>query len=1655
MNKQRKTSNILNVFQYDEVTGAVTLPSTLVLTAPDGSDNSTKVPTTAWTRSYVSGLSYLTGNQSITVSGDATGSGTTSINLTLANTAVTPGTYGSTTLVPVVTVDSKGRITNVTTAAISGSLSFTGDVTGTGTTGTSTGLTLANSGVTAGTYTKVTVDSKGRVTVGASATTTDIAEGTRLYYTDARVLAYLGANNYATQSYVTTQINNLVSGAPGLLDTLDELAASLGDDPNFATTTATSLGNRLRVDTAAQGLNGTQQSNGRTNLGLGTAATSAIGDFATAAQGTRADTAHGWGNHASAGYLTSATAATTYASLTGSYANPSWITSLAYSKITGVPAFLTSYTETDTLANVTSRGASTSTAVTFSGGASISNLLINGAPAVTESSLALGAMGATEGGQLTLNRATSHTFAAHLDVWQDTFRILYGTNTATSGVAMGINMSTGRVNLPFYTTSSSFTGTAAGVLAFDSSGNIITIAVPGGAVSSVNAGTGISVNATIGAVTVTNTGTLTVAGTANQVLVNGGSAAANGNITLSLPQSIHTSASPTFNQIITTNNGGSNNVKLGDDAWIGDTNVSNTVGIVGQQNSDRAYISFGSDNTVTLGRIGTGALTWGGNTIYHAGNLTNLNQLTNGPGYLTGITSLQVTNALGFTPYNATNPSGYLTASTVLNAVLTPYTVGANTAVSATDTIETAIEKLQGQVNARLSSITSGNVTTALGYTPYNSTNPNGYITGNQNITLSGDVTGSGATSIVTTIANNAVTTVKINNGAVTAAKLATFGAGEGIYWAANTDGASIIFESTSDGASGGRALSNLLIALTDNGDEGLKVTTTGAELLYVNINQFQYKGSNVWTAASLTNLNQLTNGPGYITSSGSITGNAATAGSSNFLSLQSTGNLRTISTAGIYREEQPDSGFSYTTTLNMNSSDGRQQLTIERGGGGMKFRGSTSGSGDISWSDWRTVWHSSNLTNLNQLTNGPGYITSYSETDTLASVTGRGSSTSTAVTFNNSVTINGLWSTTISTGGGWNKLSFTATNNWGDGSTYGTLGASGGAEPGVMINNMHATWHTTANGAGIRMGRSGGVSSGAWYQVATMASDEFMIAKTGDWANGGIKILSNGAVNYGNTGYRFVHNNGTWDINITGNAATATSATDSTKLPLAGGTMTGAILMGTGVTAAGNGQPTALSYGLLQGYGTFTLAADTDQSQSEFAIITSGYAIASATAANGLAIGFNTLTWKNNTVYHAGNLTNLNQLSNGPGYITTATNVQGLYLQSIGNASVNVNNGATAVYRNENGNGGNLSYAPVLHLGGSDTMWQIQGDYYSSTDLRWRAGYAGTWYAWRQILHNANYQNYALPLTGGTVTGDVTFGNASNADQGIRILYGNYGGGYGRIRFMQDGSNHSTIHSFSNNWQGGSFIGASAGAINITGSNGVTFGGWNTPDAHINPDAIYIKAWATPSGSTGWNGSAVLRLQQGSSGGNVYLQFRNRADVGDYAGLLFTDNNTGAYIAFRTYDGSGPNDGYNGDYMVYGTYTDHIFQNGASETVDAKTETFRISANGNVRATGDVTAYSDARVKTDIINIDNAISKIQSINGVTFIRTDKEDSKRYAGVIAQEVLNVLPEVVSQDKLGMYSVSYGNMAALFIEAIKEQQKQIEELQKKLDSLIQN
>jgi hypothetical protein len=107
----------------------------------------------------------------------------------------------------------------------------------------------------------------------------------------------------------------------------------------------------------------------------------------------------------------------------------------------------------------------------------------------------------------------------------------------------------------------------------------------------------------------------------------------------------------------------------------------------------------------------------------------------------------------------------------------------------------------------------------------------------------------------------------------------------------------------------------------------------------------------------------------------------------------------------------------------------------------------------------------------------------------------------------------------------------------------------------------------------------------------------------------------------------------------------------------------------------------------------------------------------------------------------------------------------------------------------------------------------------------------------------------------------------------------------------------------------------------------------------------------------------------------------------------------------------------------------------------------------GSLTASGDVTAYSDARVKTNIKPIDSSLEKVLKLTGVTYNRTDLEDKSTKIGFIAQEVEKVLPEVVTyNEEADKYGVSYGNVTALLVEAIKEQQTQIEELKTIINAL---
>ena len=106
----------------------------------------------------------------------------------------------------------------------------------------------------------------------------------------------------------------------------------------------------------------------------------------------------------------------------------------------------------------------------------------------------------------------------------------------------------------------------------------------------------------------------------------------------------------------------------------------------------------------------------------------------------------------------------------------------------------------------------------------------------------------------------------------------------------------------------------------------------------------------------------------------------------------------------------------------------------------------------------------------------------------------------------------------------------------------------------------------------------------------------------------------------------------------------------------------------------------------------------------------------------------------------------------------------------------------------------------------------------------------------------------------------------------------------------------------------------------------------------------------------------------------------------------------------------------------------------------------------GNITAVS-VTQTSDKRAKRNILNLDNSLSNTLRLRGVSYQWEDKTKSQRnQIGVIAQEVEEIYPEFVHTDEEGMKSVNYAQMTAVLIEAIKELNAKVENLENENSSL---
>lgn len=281
----------------------------------------------------------------------------------------------------------------------------------------------------------------------------------------------------------------------------------------------------------------------------------------------------------------------------------------------------------------------------------------------------------------------------------------------------------------------------------------------------------------------------------------------------------------------------------------------------------------------------------------------------------------------------------------------------------------------------------------------------------------------------------------------------------------------------------------------------------------------------------------------------------------------------------------------------------------------------------------------------------------------------------------------------------------------------------------------------------------------------------------------------------------------------------------------------------------------------------------------------------------------------------------------------------------------------------------------------------------------------------------------YKLPLDG-TGPGNL---------YGLAWSHPNAGGQAARLNnhgllVMINGSTAAAISS--NIWASGSI-----NAVTDMGATEIRASGWLRTTGS---GGVYYEAY----------GQGIRASKVSTSYGNVETYGENFNGYGGYHIVnnyyTCTMQNTSGTIGWYQQNGNGWLVFWNNGYTCLGVGTDatdpsyslHIPKYGGSNT-------------GWI-------IWSDRRIKENIKTIDNALDKVLSLRGVYYNKIDDSKKERQVGYIAQEVMEVVPElVVYSEELDIYNMNYAPMVSLITEAMKEQQAQIDALKEQVQTLLNN
>ena len=284
----------------------------------------------------------------------------------------------------------------------------------------------------------------------------------------------------------------------------------------------------------------------------------------------------------------------------------------------------------------------------------------------------------------------------------------------------------------------------------------------------------------------------------------------------------------------------------------------------------------------------------------------------------------------------------------------------------------------------------------------------------------------------------------------------------------------------------------------------------------------------------------------------------------------------------------------------------------------------------------------------------------------------------------------------------------------------------------------------------------------------------------------------------------------------------------------------------------------------------------------------------------------------------------------------------------------------------------------------------------------------AGTWSGWTRMMTSSNIGGFAPSLTGTGASGtwgiNVTGNSATTtlATKSNTIALGGAGGAAATFSYSGQSGQPAWL------W------GTNDGTNNLV---------WNPSNFNVNYAASAGNSTTTSQYSFG---TLIATANSGAS----------TSTAGSVGGLQLTGSGGGGAIGSFHRPGA---------YAVnFGLDSDNVFRIGGWS---ASANRMQMDMSGNLTMAGDVTAFSDIRKKKNITTIEGALDKVCQMRGVMFTRI--EDDVKSTGVIAQEIQEVLPEVVKEDAEGTLSVAYGNIVGVLIEAVKDLKAEIELLKKQL------